>query len=156
GQRADKLRMQALNERLRLALRSSNFGVWEYDFTNHRRVWDDRVLEIYGLRSEDFGDGTEAWGKALHLDDRAAAEDHVRRVVAGEVPDYNTAFRIVRPDGTVRHIESHGYLQRDDRGRPVRLVGLNRDVTDEKKMAQALELAEHRWQLAIEGTNDSM
>src|ERR1043165_7109145 len=54
------------------------------------------------------------------------------------------------------HIESHGYLQRDPTGRPARLVGLIRDITADKQLEQALEFAEQRWQLAIEGSNDSV
>ncbi len=148
--------METLNERLRLALRSSNYGVWEYDIVTGRRNWDERVLEIYGLDAEDFDGAAHTWTNALHPEDRAAAEEHLRQVLSGEVPEYKTEFRVIRPDGTTRHVESNGYLQRDSRGKPVRLVGLNRDVTEQRRMAQALEFAEQRWQLAIEGTNDSV
>ncbi len=148
--------MEALNERLRLALRSSNYGVWEYDIITGRRHWDDRVLEIYGLRADQFDGTPAAWAHALFPEDRAAAEERLRQLIAGEVPEYKTEFRVRRPDGTVRHVESNGYLQRDARGKPVRLVGLNRDVTEQRRMAQALEFAEQRWQLAIEGSNDAV
>lgn len=146
----------ALNERLQLALRSSNFGVWELDLVTGQRVWDDRILEIYSVRRDDFQGTNDTWLAALHPDDRARAEAYVHRVIIGELPAYDTEFRIVHPDGSVHYVESHGYLQRDADGRPVRLVGLNRDVTAEKKLQQALDLAEQRWQLALESTNDGV
>jgi PAS domain S-box-containing protein len=148
--------MEALNERLRLALQSSNYGVWEFDVVTGQRIWDDRVLELFGIPRHEFDPNRPMWLDRIHPDDRAAAEENMRRVLAGERTDYAINFRIVRPDGSVRHTESHGYLQRDTAGRPLRLVGLSRDVTDQKHMAQALDLAEQRWQLAIEGTNDSV
>lgn len=44
----------AVTERLRLALRSSNYGVWEIDLATGRRNWDDRILEMFGLTRETF------------------------------------------------------------------------------------------------------
>ena len=147
---------EALNERLRLALRSSNYGVWELDIATDRLTWDDRMFELYGLTRAEFDGSRARWRACLHPDDVAAIQERVRRVIAGEVATYDTEFRILRPDGSVRHIEAHGHLQRDPEGRPIRLVGLNRDVTGEKQLQQALDLAEQRWQLALEGTNDGV
>ncbi|MCX6953834.1 MAG: PAS domain-containing protein, partial [Verrucomicrobia bacterium] len=149
-------RTETLNERLRLALRSSNYGVWELDILSDRLTWDDRMFELYGLTRTEFDGSRSRWFAYLHPDDRAAIQIYVRRVINGEVPSYDTEFRIVRPDGSVRHIEAHGHLHRDHDGSPVRLVGLNRDITGEKQLAQALDLAEQRWQLALEGSNDGV
>jgi PAS domain S-box-containing protein len=147
---------QALNERLRLALRSSSFGVWEYDIVHNRRIWDERMMEIYDVAAGSFDAREPLWEARVHAEDRDAAVARVRRVIAGEDEDLSHRFRIQRPDGVVRHMESHGYLQRDSTGRPLRVVGLTRDITEEAELEQALEIAEQRWQLAIEGTNDSV
>jgi PAS domain S-box-containing protein len=150
------LRTRTLNERLQLALRSSQFGVWEYDLHRNRRHWDERVMEIYGVSPEKFDGAMPQWERLLHPEDRERTIDVVQRVVRGEDSDYSTHFRVIRADGKIRHIESHGYLQRDSAGRPMRIVGLTRDVTEEAELEQALDLAEQRWQLAIQGTNDSV
>ena len=147
---------ELLNERLRLALRSSNYGVWELDAATGRLTWDDRMLELYELTRAEFDGDRTRWISRLHPDDRATAAEYARRVIAGEEPAYDTEFRILRPDGSVRHIESHGHLQRDATGHPLRLVGLNRDITAERQVLAALDLAEQRWQLAVEGSNDSV
>ncbi len=148
--------LQKLNDRLQLALRSSKYGVWEYDVAAGRRHWDERVLEMYGLRPEQF-DGSEAsWLKTFHSEDVEAANAQLKRIIAGNGTDYDMQCRIVRPDGVVRHIESHGHVERNAAGQAIRLVGLSRDITESKHLEQALELAEQRWQLAIEGTNDSV
>ncbi|HEX2855066.1 MAG TPA: PAS domain-containing protein [Opitutaceae bacterium] len=150
------LQMASLNERLKLALSSSNYGVWEYEIPTKRITWDDRMFQIYGVPPEVFDGRRDLWQQSLHVDDREAATDLSLKVVAGDVPRYDTKFRIVHPDGSVRHIEAHGYLQRDSKGTPLRFVGLNRDITAETQMIEALKLAEERWQLAIEGTNDAV
>ncbi|HVU35935.1 MAG TPA: PAS domain-containing protein [Opitutaceae bacterium] len=148
--------LKNLNERLQLALRSSKYGVWEVDLASNRADWDERMQEIYGLQAGEF-DGTDStWLNGFHPDDRNAVTAQVRRIIEGQVHDYDLKFRIVRRDGTIRHLEAHGHVQRDASGHALRLVGLARDVTESKQLEQALELAEQRWQLAIEGSNDSV
>jgi PAS domain S-box-containing protein len=132
----------AVTERLRLALRSSNYGVWEIDLATGRRNWDDRILEIFGLTRETFNPDRPVWLERVHPDDRDAAAENMRRVIAGESAEYAIVFRIVRNDGSIRHLESQGYLQRDARGVPVRLVGLSRDITEGKELEQRLEKSE--------------
>ncbi|HVS51646.1 MAG TPA: PAS domain-containing protein [Opitutaceae bacterium] len=149
-------KLEALNERLRLALRSAQFAVWEYDLVTGRRDWDERMLEIAGLRPHEFDGTRDAWAQRVHPEDLPEVDDHIRRFVAGHMGDYERRFRFVRPDGTVRHIESHGYLQRDEHGLPIRLVGLTRDITSDKQLEEKLQLAEQRWQLAIEASNDAV
>lgn len=155
-ERESTQQLQSLNERLQLALRSSKYGVWEHDLVHQRRIWDERQLEIYGLRPDQFDGSEAAWLKTLHPDDQPAVTAQQQQVIAGTTSDYDLKFRIVRPDGSVRHVESHGHVQRNADGRAIRLVGLSRDITENAQLEQALELAEQRWQLAIEGTNDSV
>jgi PAS domain S-box-containing protein len=144
-----------LNERLRLALRSSNFGVWELDAATQRLVWDEHMFDIYGVPRAAFDGSRETWVQRLHPDDRDHAVELARQVIAGELPHYDTEFRIVRPDGAVRYIEAHGYVQRDPSGRAVRLVGLNRDVTErrqlEERVRKSEELAAQVGELALIG-----
>ncbi len=145
-----------LNERLQLALRSTNYGVWEYDLVTNLLIWDDRMFSIYGIPREKFTGDREVWVERLHPEDRDEAREVMLKVIAQTLPSYDTTFRIVTPDGTTRHIEAHGYLHRSPEGTPIRLVGLNRDITAERRMQAALDLAEQRWQLALEGSNDAV
>ena len=156
AQRESTQQLQTLNERLRLALRSSNYGVWENDLVRRRRFWDDRVLEMHGLRPDQFDGSESSWRKTFHPEDLDRVVGHLQHVISGDAADYDLQYRILRPDGAVRHIEAHGHVQRDASGKAVRLVGLSRDITESKQLEQALELAEQRWQLAIEGSNDSV
>jgi len=145
-----------LNERLQLALRSSRYGVWETDPKTGEMVWDDRMLEIYGLGRAEFDGQRGTWLRAIHPEDQEDVRGQTERVAAGEESSYRNEFRIVRPDGSVRHIEAYGQLETDASGRPLRIVGLNRDISLERKTEAALHLIEERWQLALEGNNDGV
>ena len=64
----------------------------------------------------------------LHPEDRDATEAAIRAAVAGE-KSYDLAFRVVHPDGSVRHIKSNAQVLRDGQGRAVRIIGINQDRT---------------------------
>ena len=74
----------------------------------------------YGVDPEAFNTDYEAWASLLHPEDRADAELVSRQAVAGD-RDYRTEFRIVRPDGEIRHIRAEALIRRDEQGRPVQI-----------------------------------
>lgn len=98
----DALRIS--EERLRLATNAGNIGVWDWDVIKNELLWDDSMYANYGIREEDFGGAYDAWTRTLHPDDRQFTEGEIQAALRGE-REYAPAFRIVRPDGTVRNIQ---------------------------------------------------
>jgi len=147
--------LHAYTERLQLALSASGYGVWDWDTVNDRIYWDARQCEIYGVSSDKFAANYASWQALIHPEDRERAEANI--LAATEAGDeFINEYRIIHGDGLIRHIEAHGYMRRDASGRLIRAVGMDRDVTAEKEMQEALRLAEERWQLALTGTNDGV
>ncbi len=147
--------LHAYTERLQLALSASGYGVWDWDTVNDRVYWDARQCEIYGVSADKFAANYASWQALIHPEDREKAEANI--LAATESGDeFINEYRILHGDGLIRHIEAHGYLRRDASGRLIRAVGMDRDITAEKEMQEALRLAEERWQLALTGTNDGV
>ena len=143
----EKLRRN--NERMRLAARAGGIGFWEHDYTTDRENWDDGMLEIYGLRREDFLGTGSFWLELVHPEDRAAlwaAAEQARQ----EGEPVRNEFRIIRPDGEVRHITSLWTVVCDASGRAVRKTGLNQDVTARHLSNRMLEQSEEKFRLMIE------
>ena len=150
------LRLQTANDRLQFALRSSGYGIWETHFPGNRLDWDEHMFEIYGITAKDFGGTMQDWLRLIHPDDIEAMTSHRQEVVDGTAKHFDTEFRIVRPDGAVRSVEAHGFLVRDHHGQPLRLVGLNRDITSQVQMRETLLVAEERLGLALLATNEGV
>ncbi|MGH7997050.1 MAG: hybrid sensor histidine kinase/response regulator [Opitutaceae bacterium] len=148
--------LEAANERLRFALHSSGYGIWETHLPDDRVEWDERMYELYGVARGGFGDTLEDWIALIHPEDREAVRHHRAQVLAGAAKNFGIEFRIVRPDGSIRHVEAHGFLLRDGAGRAQRFVGLNRDVTADRQMRETLRVAEDRLELALLATNESV
>ncbi len=150
------LRLQAANDRLQFALRSSGYGIWETHFPSQRLDWDEHMFEIYGISRKDFGATMEDWLRLVHPDDIEALATHRQQVIDGTVRNFDIDYRIIHPGGTVHYVEAHGFLVRDAAGLPVRLVGLNRDITAEMEMRETLRVAEERLALALLATNEGV
>ena len=125
---------EALSEstqRLHLALASSNLGIWDLNLLDETEIWDARMYEIYGLEKTAKVPNYETWvEKVLHPEDAPLIEVAYEAALAGEQP-YDMKFRILRPDGAVRHIGSNGIVIRDVHGKAVRVIGINRDRTEQ-------------------------
>jgi diguanylate cyclase (GGDEF)-like protein/PAS domain S-box-containing protein len=129
--------LQQLTTRFELAAQSARMGIWEWDVVADQLIWDDRLCEIYGRRPEDFDDVFDAWKAGVHPDDLSNVWQAVEQALSG-VKDFDTDFRIVLPDGTVRHIEAHALVQRDCTGRPLKMFGVTWDMTHRKALEQEL------------------
>lgn len=122
-------------ERLKLATSAADIGVWDRDILNDQLIWNEWMYSIYGI-SPDESDGTyQVWQKRVHPDDLQAASTAVIEAEQGK-KEFNTEFRIIRPDGEIRYIRAFGKVIRADNGTPIRMIGINYDITDRKQSEQ--------------------
>ncbi len=121
-----------LAERLNLATRAAQIGIWDWDIEKNQLVWDERMYALYGLNPGEFGGAYEAWLNGVHPDDRESNNEIVLRALRGEC-EFDTEFRVAWPDGTVHWLKAEGQVFRDERGTPLRMVGVNYDITRRKQ-----------------------
>ncbi|WP_332872426.1 bifunctional diguanylate cyclase/phosphodiesterase [Devosia beringensis] len=127
-----------VTRRLDLALGISRIGVWEMDAVTKDLVWDDRMNQLYGLATDGGPRSYLDWRQALHADDLAQAEDDFARGIA--TGRYESTFRSVHGDGTVRHLRSIGAVYSDPDCNP-RILGINWDVTTDVELNLELKQA---------------
>ena len=149
GRKQAELTLQDLKDRLELAARSAGIGIWDWDVINDRIIWDNRMYELYGLNPESFGAAYEAWETGVHPDDQLASRTAIQQALNGD-KDFDTEFRVMWPDGTVRHIEAHAMVQRDPEGHPLRMIGVNWDITQRKQAETQLQRLTERLELAVQ------
>ena len=147
--RADHEKLRILNERMTLANRAARMGIWDWDIINNRLEWDDNMYELYGLAKDSRTDVYESWLATVHPDNREQARQATQSALTGE-KDYNTQFTIILPNGTHKHIRASGDVYRDKNGKPVRMVGVNYDITENIQNEEALRESEARFQNAFE------
>lgn len=122
-------------ERARLAIDAMGLGVWDYDIATGTLVWHERMYELYGV-ALDVAPSFELWQSKLRDEDREHAMRAVEDALAGR-DVFDSEFRIAPSPGRVRTIHAVASVLRSAEGRPVRMVGLNRDVTTERALEEA-------------------
>ncbi|HEX7243091.1 MAG TPA: histidine kinase dimerization/phospho-acceptor domain-containing protein, partial [Longimicrobiaceae bacterium] len=135
--------MRESEERLRLALDIAGLGTWAWDLATGDGDLDERGAEIVGLPPGTLGSVAEAQLASIHPDDLARIEGEVAAGIAGGGA-FSLAYRTLHPDGSVHHVASRARVLADEEGRPVRLVGTNRDVTAVHRAQEALRTSEAR------------
>lgn len=134
------------------AERVAGWGSWEWDIANDTIHVSDGLKRLAGLPLQyppvplgDFIDDT------VHPDDRAARRGKLAQVVGGLVPHYDHEFRIIRLDtNEVRIWHGVGEVQVDAAGAPVRIIGTDRDVTEQRQAEEALLESEARYRALVE------
>ena len=128
-------------ERMQLAVRAGNLGIWDWDIPNDAILWDESMYRQYGVTKEEFDADFSSWSSCLVPEDLERAKADVEAVLRGE-REYESEFRIRRPDGSIRFIKAMAQTIRNEFGRPLRMVGINTDITAQKTAQQ--ELLRHR------------
>jgi PAS domain S-box-containing protein len=133
-------RRSAENEqRLRLALKAERIACWDWDLVTGAVLWDETLPRLAGLADEDFGGDFSAFWDLVHEEDRPTVRAALDAAFAGE-REYDVSFRMVRPDGSIRHTQTRAIILRDDTGKPLRMVGVDSDITDRFAADEQLRL----------------
>jgi PAS domain S-box-containing protein len=127
-------------ERLELAVRGSNVGVWESEtpYADSRDAGRHYVnfWEQLGYDCPPADVGTPLG--QVHPDDRTRLEEAKRRYLSGETSEYETKARLRHRDGSYRTMLSRGAAVRDAAGKPVRFLGIIIDITNLKRAEESL------------------
>ncbi len=125
-------------EAMNTAIEAANAAMFRRNLSTDRVEHDDRWYEMIGIAKEEFEGTFAAWRRLVHPDDLPDAEARIAEALASRRNDLTHEYRILRPDGEVRHIESHSRFLRDETGKPTATVGMTIDITERRKADAAL------------------
>jgi PAS domain S-box-containing protein len=141
--------LRRANERLYLAMQAAQLGAWEFDVATGARDWTDEAKAVMGV-PPDVEPSYDALIDAAHPDDRDRVAAAYRSSYDPESNgEYRVEYRVPCPGGE-RWVAARGRTFFDEAGRPVRMLGVTLEITEQKRREQALRESQERFRTMLE------
>jgi PAS domain S-box-containing protein len=121
--------------RLLLALDAAHMGTWDWDLGD-QITWSPQQEALFGVEHKPHHTFQEFFAR-LHPDDREGVDKIIAQSRDGGTI-FSHEFRVVRPDGSTRWVHARGHFIYDSEQKPVRMLGVTADVTDNRKLEEQL------------------
>ena len=148
--KANELALSQLSQQLKKAQEIAKLGYWSFDISSQKLTWSEQVFRLFNHPIEQGEPSFEEYLQQIHPEDRTLTLERVERATQG-VPQ-NFDYRILHPDGTIRHLNARIELEFQNE-QVVRLFGTFLDITERVETETALKDSQLRLRLALESSN---
>ena len=108
----------------------AHLGHWDWNVKKNTLWWSDEVYRIFGYEPQEFKATYEAFIERIHPDDVNKVQATINETLNQNI-DYHIVHRMVRKDGEERHVIEEGTLKLDNHGKPLSMIGIVHDITEE-------------------------
>jgi PAS domain S-box-containing protein len=127
--KAAEEKLKLTSDRLSLAVKAANIGIWEWIPSTDQAYWDETTEKIHGYMKGSFPQTTEAYTDIIHFDDR----DNFWTVMGSALRDkktYRIEYRVMMPDGGNRWVQNSGMGIYDEKGSVIQVIGTMMDISE--------------------------
>jgi len=130
------------DQRLREVMAATFEGIWDWNIASGRVIHNEQWYALIGYAEGEIADRVEAFAACIHPDDKGRVWEAIQALLDGRTEAYRSEHRMICKDGSVIWVMDRGRVaERDDDGKPLRVVGAFADITARKNDQQALERA---------------
>lgn len=139
---------------LKHAVQRARLGVWDWDLRTDTCAYSDGWFEMLGYRPDELPPASDLWIRLTHPEDRERAILSGEKHLAGDAAEIETEIRLRHKDGRwIWVLDRGGIIERDPQGRPLRVVGVQTDITRQKLTEEQLVEVNQRFELALEASD---
>ena len=130
-------------ERFKRSQYFAQIGTWDWHIGTDQLYWSEAIYGMFGYKPGEITPSYSLFCDSVHPDDREhVLEGELRCIETGE--NHDEEYRVVWPDGSVHWVRETGNVVKNEQGEPVRMMGIVRDITNEKRSANELRKLAHR------------
>ncbi len=122
-------KLNEMGERFHLAQKAGGIGTFDWNIQKDEIIWSEELEKVYSLPTGSFSGKYENWIQLIYPEDRQRVDEEIKKSIKTRT-DWNDFFRITWQDKSVHWIKAQAMTVYDDEGRPIRMIGVNFDVTD--------------------------
>ncbi len=150
-------KLKKSTERLGLALEATNDGMWDWNIKTGKVFFSPRYYTMLGYEPNELVASYKTWRKLIHSDDRKNVSSKVLEHLRNQTEQFSVEFRMQTQSHEWKWLLGRGkVVERDARGRAVRMVGTNTDISLRKEAEEALRLSETRYRELFDSSRDAI
>ena len=132
--------LQESEERLELAMEAGEIGSFDWNIRTNEILWTEQSKPIFGELSGTSRGKYEDWSKRVHQEDLPACEASIREAFSQRHRRWHREYRVTGAEaGEQKWVNSRGHIFYDGLGEPLRMIGVNMDVTERRQAEEALK-----------------
>ena len=147
--------LESLEERNSLVNLTANDGIWDFDGRTKRIQLSRRWKVMLGY-PEDQEDVLPDWYRLVHPDDMARVQAKMRDHLDGKTEFFESVHRMKHQNGEWRWMTSRAKARQDEKGRLIRLLGVEVDITERKLYEEALFREKESAQITLRSIGDGV
>ena len=126
-------------ERWKFAIEGAGDGLWDWNVQTGMAYYSPRYKEMLGYADDEIGTTADEWTKRMHPEDAPVVFAALHPFMEGRPGHATFEFRMLCKDGTWRWIQGRGMVvSRTPDGKPLRMIGINSDITEQKETKESL------------------
>lgn len=143
--REAQTRLEEERRRLELVLEAGELGFWDWHIPSGTVRFGGKWCSMLGYSCEEIAPRVSSWESLVHPDDMPAVQARLSPHLVGKSPFYEAEHRLKRKDGSWAWVLDRGrVIERDERGHPIRALGIHADVSEQHASREALKEANKR------------
>ncbi len=135
-------------ERFELAMRGANDGLWDWNVTTGEAYYSPRYQEMLGYCDLAFEPKIDEFIKRIHPEDQDFVINQIYKYIHRHISTFEITFRMLHKQGHYIWILSRGTGLSEESRKMTRIVGINIDITEQKKVEEALKQAKEEAEAA--------
>jgi len=144
-------------ETFRLAMETTNDALWDWNIVTNEVYRNPRHATMLGYEPGELSASQEEWEKRIHPEDRQSVFETINEHLHGKSPSINVEYRLATKSGDYIWVLGRGkVVAYGDDGVPVRMIGTNIDITERKKVEDALRESEQRYRTLVESAGETI
>lgn len=144
---ASEKKLRESESRFRTTLGKLGDNVWEHDFATQKSYFSNTDIDLLGYEESDSIDYAELWWNSIYPDDLWMVKESDEKYLAGTSDHHSLEYRIVHKNGDIKWILDKGVvIRKDEKGRPLKIIGTHTDITSVKEIQIALKESEQQFQ----------
>ncbi|RAU84013.1 PAS domain-containing sensor histidine kinase [Pontibacter arcticus] len=127
------------NQRFEYVAKTTSDVIWDMNLQDDTIWWNEGMETLYGYRKDEIIPDSSFWSSRVHPDDVDRVTQSLNNVIKSTHTAWQEEYRFRKADGTYLLVKDIGHILRDASGKPIRMVGALRDVTEKRRYQQEVQ-----------------